>query len=198
MLRVNKRQVYINIIINLAVGGFYLIPIGLMDFSDDETRCWGLKSGSNRGELSVSQQWSPILVFNIEHLQDYFPTLILTISQIRSHNKHTVTNILSNGFLNSREALLIFFGKLIFFTPLPSPAKVHSRWVFSLSPGPNEKFFRVLLYRVIFHVNNESVERPFIFRGELYEIFPKEGLFSPVFSLYCSNVTILWYADMKA
>ena len=149
-------------------------------------------------ESSVSQQWSPILVFNIEHLQDYFPTLILTISQIRSHNKHTATNILSNGFLNSREALLIYLGKLIFFTPLPSPAKVHSRWVFSLSPGPNEKFFRVLLYRVIFHVNNESVERPFIFRGELYEIFPKEGLVSPVFSLYCSNVTILWYADMKA
>ena len=91
-------------------------------------------------ELSVSQQWSPILVFNIEHPQDYFSTLILTISKIRSHNKHTAPDILSNGFLNSREALLIYFGKLIFFAPPPppSPAKVE---FFSLSQGPNGKFF---------------------------------------------------------
>ena len=33
---------------------FYLIPIGLMDFLVSETRCWGLKSDSNRGELCLS------------------------------------------------------------------------------------------------------------------------------------------------
>ena len=73
-------------------------------------------------ELSVSQQWSPILVFNIEQPQDYFSTLILTISKIRSHNKHTAPDILSNGFLHSREAALIYFGKLILFSPPATPA----------------------------------------------------------------------------
>lgn len=86
-------------------------------------------------ESSVSQQWSPILVFNIEHPQDYFPTLILTIFQIRSHDKHRATNISSNGFLNSGEALIIYFGKLISFASPPSTAKVHSRSV-SFSPSP--------------------------------------------------------------
>ena len=54
MSSINKRQVSINVIINLAVVEFYLIPGSLMDFSGDETRCWGLKSGSNRGELCLS------------------------------------------------------------------------------------------------------------------------------------------------
>ena len=95
MSSINKRQVSINVIINLAVGEFYLISIGLMDVE--------VSSLEVIEESSVSQQWSPILVFNIEHLQDYFPTLILTISQIRSHNKHTATNILFTKLLYEKK-----------------------------------------------------------------------------------------------